>query len=302
MASKYSPYQIIQLLQVSVWRCKATLDYTGFASLSDAIIQYNLSNDHVEIQQNYLNELLLDARKARDSGGQVSKSEQYINAILSYNDCSSWKDFQQEVARCERFLDVAKIDFSKSEKQGISILYDKAESASLTQIITHLQSHTHLAVSARPIEVKENLNLVETFSKYIQEFPFVVWCISDATNDLDFSTFTPELEEYTSSGQVIPVRLSQDLSKRNLTTSFLGKKPISSGLLGFYLSIALIQQDMEVFNDLLEKDELKKSPLNSSRFHVGKNTGTINQFNDVRAGNIVLGGKFVQNTYKKNKK
>ncbi len=302
MASKYSPYQILQLLQVSSWRCKSTLDYTGFASLSEAIIQHNVSNDFADIQQNYLNELLNDARKEKEVGGQVSKSEQYINAILFYNDCLSWKDFQQEVARCERFLDVPKIDFSKSQKQGITVIYDKVESASLNQTIAYLQSHTQLAVSALPIEVNENLSLLDTFDKCIQEFPFIVWCISDACNDLDLLSSTPELEAYISSGQIIPVRLSRDLSKRNLTTSFLGKKPISSGLLGFYLSIALIQQDMEVFNSLLEKDEVKKSPLNSSRFYVAQNTGTIYQIDKLKGGNITLGGNFVQKIYKKSKK
>ena len=141
--------------------------------------------------------------------------------------------------------------------------------------------------------------LKENLDACIQEYPFIVWCISDEFNKLELDM---DLKEYLSSGQVIPVRISRILSERNLAASFLGKKPISSGLLGFYLSIALINQDMEVFNSLLEKDELKQSPMNSSRFHVAENNGNMIQVNKVKGENITLGGNFVQKIYKKGRK
>lgn len=300
MASKYSPYQILQLLQVSSWRCKTTLDYTGFGILAQSITQHNVGSDHVDIQQNYLNDLLLDSRKAIASGDSVNKSEQYINAILAYNDCSSWKDFQQEVARCERFLEVSKIDFSKSQKQGISVLYEKSENALLTKAISHLQSNSQLAISAHPIEI--NGDVTELFDERIQEYPFVVWCISDRFNNLQSAEGNQKIQNYTSSGQVIPIRISETMSERHLSASILGKKPIPSGMLGFYLSIAIIQRDMEVLNELLDRDDLKQSPMSSSRFHVAQNKGTVYQVNTLKGGNITLGGNFVQKIYKNREK
>lgn len=303
MAAKYSPYRIIQLLQVSAWRCNTTLDYTGFSSLSEAVTKHNLSNKkYPDIDQKYLNELLLSAKKAIETGNKFGKSEQHINALLNYNDCLNWKDFQEEAARVEQFLNISKIDFSKSVKEGITIVYENSIHPSLLPIISFIEKHTKLPVNVHAIDSSTDIDVVLKLDELVAQTPFVIWCISDQCIDRQLFSESPELERHISSGQLIPIRFSNVLSERHLKAPFLGTKPISSGVLGLYLSVALIHQGLEVFRTVSTIAEANNQAKGSSTFHIEKNSGTVFQVDKVKGGNITLGGNFIQNIQTKKKK
>lgn len=303
MATPLQPKRILQLLKICSWKSENPLTFSGFSTLESNISGHQIKTgktDYPNISQKYLNDLLLDIQKKMDSGETVGRNVEYINEIVDYFGFADWKTFEHKMSIINGFVDPAKIDFSAFKELKIAVFCHANLHDKIQPTLAYPKKTLEIDITTENTRNTEAEAILTELLKASTKYPFVIWIIDNDWNEIiKTQTDSENLKQIWETGGIIPIRVGETLSEKNLRTSILDKDYNISGETGILMALSAIENAIQHFSES-EKKGTKTLGI-STKIDTLNNSGTLflgENKQNITGENVAL-GNFIQNINKK---
>jgi len=304
MAAKYNPKRIIQLLSICSWKNQSALNYTGFGTLADVInaklIKDERSNQNSEdVKQKYLNQLFIDAEKKLGSNEPIGKDEYIINSILHFIGCPDWESFNQKLIVLESYLKWTNIDFSSYKTIDTVLFYPKKAPIQIESELNTVSQELRVPLNFEESQLVDAKEIIENLDKLRQISPVVLWCISNEWDRI-LKPHIDTIKKVLESGQIIPIRIGDQLEVDNLVNAFIQSKLNISGLNAILMALTIIEFGFKSLGNSSQNDEIIMGV--KTNLNIQNNSGTIftGEGLEIKGENVAL-RDFIQNVNPKPK-